>query len=93
MNLRWSLSINSRAECLTCPALILEKQFISNTAGRKCSIDIKPDEVHCKLQKLVVFNMQVKLLHHWIWTLTEQENQDVKFLLIIIGIFAKMQHF
>ena len=66
MNLGWSLSINSRAECLTCPALILEKQFISNTAGRKCAIDIKPDEVHCKLQKLVVFNMQVKLLHHWI---------------------------
>ena len=66
MNLGWSLSINSRAECLTCPALILEKQFISNTAGRKCAIDIKPDEVHWKLQKLVVFNMQVKLLHHWI---------------------------
>ena len=41
MNLGWSLSVNSRAECLTCPALILEKQFISNTAGRKCAIDIK----------------------------------------------------
>ena len=43
-----------RADCLSCPALIREKNFKSNITGRIYSaIDIKPEEVNCKLQNYI----------------------------------------
>ena len=43
-----SLAVHtSRADCLTCPSLIRENQFVSNTTGREYfATDIKPDEVY-----------------------------------------------
>ena len=43
-----------RTDCLTCSALIRKNQFVSNTTGRNYfAIDIKTDEVHCKLQNYI----------------------------------------
>ena len=41
-------------DCLTCPVLIHENQFVCSTTDRKYfTTDIKPDEIHCKLQNCI----------------------------------------
>ena len=43
-----------KADCLTCPALIRENYFVSNTTeGKYFAIDIKPDEIHYKLENYI----------------------------------------
>ena len=82
-----------------------QNQFVSSTTGRKYfSIDIKLNEVHCKLQNytylLTCTHCGIQYVVESITPLNlrknifpEEENQDVKFLLIIIRIFVKVQHF
>ena len=55
----WRLSsYTCRADCLTCPTLIRENQLVSNTRCKKYfAIDIKPDEVHCRLQNYIYLLM------------------------------------
>ena len=53
-NERPPASRNCRSSCLTCPALIRDKQFKSFNTGRIYSIiDIDPTNIHCKLQNYI----------------------------------------
>ena len=53
-NERTPAVLTCRADCLTCPALILENKVVSNTTDRKYfAIYIKLDEVLCKLQNSI----------------------------------------
>ena len=78
-------------------ALIRENQVVSNTTGRKYfSTDIKPDEVHCKLQNYIYLQIcthcGIQYVGESITPLNLRVNNHR------IGkskceIFAKMQHF
>ena len=87
-----------REDCFTCAALICKNEYIFNIRDRKqFVIDIKTDEVHCKLQNyiylLTCIHYGVQYVSESITSLnehSEEENQDVKYLFIIIGMFAKI---
>ena len=63
-NERSPLVRTCRADCLTCPVLIRENQFVSNTTGRKYfAIDSKIDEIHCELQNYTLYTYLLTCSH------------------------------